>query len=43
MGYRGDREYYERKSLEDSMRNCVYCMIGLIALMVACGIYHLLK
>lgn len=41
---REDREYYyNRKSLEDSMRNCVYCVIALVALAVACGVYQLIK
>ena len=38
-----EKGYYERKSLEDSMRFCFYCLIGLIMLAAACGIYSLLK
>lgn len=40
---REDREYYERKSLEDSMRNCCYCLLGLIILVAVAGIYTLMK
>ena len=40
---REDREYYSRKSLDDSMRICVYCFAALVALAVVYGIYCLLK
>lgn len=43
MGYRDDRDYYERKSLEDSMKYCFWCLIGTVALFVTCGLYQLLK
>lgn len=40
---REDREYYSRKSIGDSMRICFYCLVGLVASLVACGVYELLK
>lgn len=38
-----EREYYSRKSLEDSMRNCCYCLIAFVVMAVAYGIYSWLK
>lgn len=43
MEYREDRGYYERKSLEDSMKSCLICLIGIVAVAVSCVIYGLLK
>ncbi len=40
---REDRLYYERRSLEDSMRIGVWCLIGLVVLLAAAGIYELLR
>jgi len=43
MSDREDRDYYNRKSLEDSMKICGYCLIALVAVSFAIVLVQLLK
>lgn len=43
MGEREDRDYYSRKSLEDSMKTCGICLICLIAMLIGLGIYQIFR
>ena len=42
--YRDDRYYYDNvKRLESSMKGCVFSLVGMVILLLACGIIELLR
>lgn len=44
VNYREDREYYDNKRrLEESTKGCVFSLVGIIVLLLACAITQLLR